>query len=252
MRNSIQSLAAPGFVGVLLAVGIQGCCFGGSSTPPVITPPPIAPPGAPPGPGAVAVPSAAPQAITLGAGFTPDPTVVAVTAVCCWLAIKWAVSQFNQESVLFRDSERLDLAGHPHRFFGGDPEGVDQPGNFALAVLDRFARLDAQRKGQLVESLFEPVDAVLQHRLAFIARQPRHRFGCTNRPSNSFIDRRCIGLRHPERDFAGELVGHRQIGVRLDRLVVQIERVNRLELDHRVSLFLRLLPGGDDGIRRRR
>jgi len=80
MRNSIQSLAAPGFVGVLLAVGIQGCCFGGSSTPPVITPPPIAPPGAPPGPGAVAVPSAAPQAITLGAGFTPDPTVVAVTA----------------------------------------------------------------------------------------------------------------------------------------------------------------------------
>jgi sodium transport system permease protein len=37
--------------------------------------------------------------------------VVAVTGVCCWLATKWAVSQFNQESVLFRDSERLDLAG---------------------------------------------------------------------------------------------------------------------------------------------
>ena len=37
--------------------------------------------------------------------------VVAVTAVCCWLAMRWAVSQFNQESVLFRESERFDLRG---------------------------------------------------------------------------------------------------------------------------------------------
>lgn len=33
--------------------------------------------------------------------------VIAVTAVCCWLAMRWAVSQFNQESVLFRESERF-------------------------------------------------------------------------------------------------------------------------------------------------
>ena len=32
-----------------------------------------------------------------------------VTLVCCQLAIRWAVYQFNQESVLFRESERLDL-----------------------------------------------------------------------------------------------------------------------------------------------
>ncbi|MGL4512782.1 MAG: ABC transporter permease subunit/CPBP intramembrane protease [Lacipirellulaceae bacterium] len=37
--------------------------------------------------------------------------VVGVTGVCCWLATKWAVSQFKQESVLFRDGERFDLAG---------------------------------------------------------------------------------------------------------------------------------------------
>lgn len=35
--------------------------------------------------------------------------VIASTAVCCWLAMRWAVSQFNQESVLFRESERFDL-----------------------------------------------------------------------------------------------------------------------------------------------
>lgn len=33
--------------------------------------------------------------------------VIAVTGVCCWLAMRWAVSQFNQESVLFRESERF-------------------------------------------------------------------------------------------------------------------------------------------------
>lgn len=35
--------------------------------------------------------------------------VIAVTGVCCVLAIRWAVDQFSSESVLFRESERLDL-----------------------------------------------------------------------------------------------------------------------------------------------
>lgn len=34
--------------------------------------------------------------------------VCAMTLLCCHLAIRWAVYQFNQESVLFRESERLD------------------------------------------------------------------------------------------------------------------------------------------------
>jgi sodium transport system permease protein len=37
------------------------------------------------------------------------PPVVAVTLGCCLLAIRWAVDQFNDESVLFRESERFDL-----------------------------------------------------------------------------------------------------------------------------------------------
>jgi sodium transport system permease protein len=35
--------------------------------------------------------------------------VCGVTLICCLLALRWAVYQFNQESVLFRESERLDL-----------------------------------------------------------------------------------------------------------------------------------------------
>jgi sodium transport system permease protein len=34
--------------------------------------------------------------------------VCGITIICCHLAIRWAVYQFNQESVLFRESERLD------------------------------------------------------------------------------------------------------------------------------------------------
>ncbi|MCI0492404.1 MAG: CPBP family glutamic-type intramembrane protease [Planctomycetes bacterium] len=37
--------------------------------------------------------------------------VCTVTLLCCHLAIRWAVYQFNQESVLFRESERFDLRG---------------------------------------------------------------------------------------------------------------------------------------------
>lgn len=35
--------------------------------------------------------------------------VISITGVCCWLAIGWAVRQFNNESVLFRESERFGL-----------------------------------------------------------------------------------------------------------------------------------------------
>jgi sodium transport system permease protein len=37
------------------------------------------------------------------------PPVALVTLVCCRVAIRWAVDQFNRENVLFRESERWDL-----------------------------------------------------------------------------------------------------------------------------------------------
>jgi len=38
-----------------------------------------------------------------------SPAVAAVTLLACWMSIRWAIDQFNSESVLFRESERLDL-----------------------------------------------------------------------------------------------------------------------------------------------
>ena len=35
--------------------------------------------------------------------------VVGITGICCLLAIRWAIDQFNNESVLFRESERFAL-----------------------------------------------------------------------------------------------------------------------------------------------
>ena len=37
------------------------------------------------------------------------PLVVGVTLLCCLMAVRWAIEQFNKESVLFRESERLDM-----------------------------------------------------------------------------------------------------------------------------------------------
>lgn len=37
------------------------------------------------------------------------PPVVVVTLACCLLAIRWAVEQFNSETVLFREGERVQL-----------------------------------------------------------------------------------------------------------------------------------------------
>jgi len=35
--------------------------------------------------------------------------VLGVTAGCCWMCVRWAVDQFNNESVLFRESEQFDM-----------------------------------------------------------------------------------------------------------------------------------------------
>ena len=37
------------------------------------------------------------------------PPVALSTGLCCYLAMRWAVDQFNSETVLFREGERLDL-----------------------------------------------------------------------------------------------------------------------------------------------
>ncbi|HVU87484.1 MAG TPA: ABC transporter permease subunit/CPBP intramembrane protease [Pirellulales bacterium] len=44
-----------------------------------------------------------------GQAFVYGPPVIMATLACCLLAIRWAVEQFNSESVLFRESERLDI-----------------------------------------------------------------------------------------------------------------------------------------------
>ncbi|MFN0021759.1 MAG: ABC transporter permease subunit/CPBP intramembrane protease [Pirellulaceae bacterium] len=37
------------------------------------------------------------------------PIVAGITSLSCWFAIRWAIDQFNNESVLFRESERFSL-----------------------------------------------------------------------------------------------------------------------------------------------
>src|SRR5690606_3798649 len=37
------------------------------------------------------------------------PIVVMVTTCCCWLALRWAIRQFESESVMFREADRWSL-----------------------------------------------------------------------------------------------------------------------------------------------
>jgi sodium transport system permease protein len=67
--------------------------------------------------------------------------VVAVTALCCLLAVRWAIDQFNKESVLFRESERLDLGlwvRHLVRDRGPTPTIGEAFSCFVLIMLVQF------------------------------------------------------------------------------------------------------------------
>ncbi len=67
--------------------------------------------------------------------------VAAVTISCCLLAIRWAIDQFNKESVLFRESERLDLGlwvRHLVRDRGDTPSIAEAISCFVLILLVQF------------------------------------------------------------------------------------------------------------------
>ena len=69
------------------------------------------------------------------------PPVAMVTLVCCLFAIRWAVDQFNKESVLFRESERLDLglwARHLVKDRGPTPTVAGALSCFLLIMMIQF------------------------------------------------------------------------------------------------------------------
>lgn len=67
--------------------------------------------------------------------------VILVTGACCWFAIRWAVDQFNDESVLFREGERFDLSAwfvHLIRDRGATPSFAEAVLCGALLLMIRF------------------------------------------------------------------------------------------------------------------
>jgi len=69
--------------------------------------------------------------------------VLGVTAICCWLASRWAIAQFNNESVLFRESEQWNLQlwlRHLRKTRGDTPTaGMAAFCGFLLLLLHFFA-----------------------------------------------------------------------------------------------------------------
>jgi sodium transport system permease protein len=61
--------------------------------------------------------------------------VVAVTGICCLLAIRWAVDQFNTESVLFREGERWGLRLWLRHLFRDREETPNVAGAVSCGVL---------------------------------------------------------------------------------------------------------------------
>lgn len=60
--------------------------------------------------------------------------VALVTSACCWIAVRWAVSQFNREEVLFRESERFDLRSWLRHLFKEKRETPNVAMGLACAI----------------------------------------------------------------------------------------------------------------------
>ncbi len=94
--------------------------------------------------------------------------VAAVTLVGCLLAIRWAEEQFNRESVLFRESERLELGRwlmHLVRDRGDTPSLAQAVLCVAIIMVVQFfisIALTAQSFGELTFALFAKTALISQ------------------------------------------------------------------------------------------
>ena len=99
--------------------------------------------------------------------------VLTMTAACCWLSIRWAVRQFEKESVLFRESERLDVGLWLRRLVREREDTPSVAEGFLAAlillVITFFSRLAISRQpvAELTWAYFVKTTLVIQ--IAMIA-----------------------------------------------------------------------------------
>ncbi len=60
--------------------------------------------------------------------------VLGVTAFCIWVAIRWAIDQFNNESVLFRESERFSLQAWFRKMWRDRQDTPSVAGAFVMGI----------------------------------------------------------------------------------------------------------------------
>ena len=75
--------------------------------------------------------------------------VLAVTLVCCWFAVRWAVDQFNRESVLFREGERVDVGNwirHKLRDRGPTPTALEALLCGVILLVIRFYAMSSMKQ----------------------------------------------------------------------------------------------------------
>lgn len=61
--------------------------------------------------------------------------VLGVTAFCIWVAIRWAIDQFNNESVLFRESERFSLQAWFNKMWRDRQDTPTAAGAFVMGIV---------------------------------------------------------------------------------------------------------------------
>lgn len=61
--------------------------------------------------------------------------VLGVTAFCIWVAIRWAIDQFNNESVLFRESERFSLQAWLRKVWRDRQATPTAAGGFVMGIV---------------------------------------------------------------------------------------------------------------------
>ena len=75
--------------------------------------------------------------------------VLAVTFICCWFAVRWAIDQFNRESVLFREGERFDMGNwirHKLRDRGPTPTALEALLCGVILLVIRFYAMSSMQQ----------------------------------------------------------------------------------------------------------
>ncbi|MGI9456700.1 MAG: ABC transporter permease subunit/CPBP intramembrane protease [Aeoliella sp.] len=110
-----------------------------------------------------------------------------MTAACCVIATRWAIDQFKQESVLFRDTENVSLLNWARHAYRHRPSTPSLAAAITCVAAIFFAQFGVQSLGLGLNSIGDFIRSVLISQISILVPVALLTWACVRSPRRTFL-----------------------------------------------------------------